>query len=73
MRRITRGQVLPGYVDAGQAAELVGVSREQMLRYCRGVGLTKIPAVKIGKSWLIRVEDLKDFERPPMGNPRHRF
>lgn len=66
-------QVLPGYVDAGQAAEYLGCSRVQVLRYLRGDGLVKLAGKRVGKSWIIAVDDLKRFERPPLGNPRHVF
>lgn len=71
MRRLSSRQVLPGYVTSEQAAELIGVSQEQVLRYFRGTGLARLPAVRIGRSWLVKLEDVRNFERPPMGNPRN--
>lgn len=57
---------IPGYLTISEAAEVIGVDGSQVRRYCID---GKLPAVKVGKSWLIKREDVKKFDRPPMGNP----
>lgn len=57
---------IKGYLTITEAADLIGVDGSQVRRYClRGI----LPAVKIGRAWLIKDCDVRRFERPPVGNP----
>jgi excisionase family DNA binding protein len=57
---------IPGYLTVEEAADLIGVDGSQVRRYCID---KKLPAVKVGKAWLIKRRDVQRFKRPPMGNP----
>jgi excisionase family DNA binding protein len=58
---------LEGYHTVTQAAEIIGRSHGNVCRYIR---MGMLPAIRIGKSWLIRDEDVRKFTPPPMGNPK---
>lgn len=51
------------------AAKEIGMTRATLWRY---VDTERIPAVKIGRDWLIRREDLETFDRNrrPPGRPK---
>lgn len=56
----------PGYLTVQEVADMIGVDGSQVRRYCID---GKLPAVKIGQQWMIKREDAKSFDRPPVGNP----
>lgn len=57
---------IPGYLTTAEAAVLIGVDVSQVCRYCQD---KKLPAIRVGRSWLIRKTDARAFERPAVGNP----
>lgn len=57
---------IPGYLTPDEAAAVIGVDSSQVCRYCRDKTL---PAKRVGRQWLIKREDAKNFERPKVGNP----
>lgn len=58
---------LPGIVTVYEAAEMLEVSHAQAARYVRGGSL---PATKIGNQWVIKEQDVKNFKKPAVGNPK---
>ena len=57
---------IPGYLTTGEVASILGVDVSQVCRY---INDDKLPAKRIGRSWLVAEKDAKTFQRPPMGNP----
>ena len=60
---------IPGYIRLEDAAEIIGVHHSQVWRYIDD-GL--LDALKIGKTYLVKTADAKNFRRPPRGNPAFR-
>lgn len=58
--------VVPGYIDLQEAASIIGVSHAQVWRY---IDDEILDALKIGRTYLVRESDAKNFVRPPRGNP----
>ena len=58
---------LPGYVTSEEAAQMLGVSKDRLYQYLRG---KRIPALQLGKSYIIRIEDVKQFQPNPTGRVR---
>lgn len=58
-----------GYVSVSEAAKLLEVDPSQVRKYCAGRGLTRLPATKFGKFWMIKLSDLETFEKASVGNP----
>lgn len=69
---MTPKEFIPGYVSATEASAYLGKSREQTLRYVRGVSQSRLIGKRIGKNWAISTESLLAFVPPPRGNPLHR-
>jgi len=57
---------IPGFLTVAEVADRLRVSHSQAARYIRD---GKLPAKKIGNTYLINETDLQSFSRPPMGNP----
>lgn len=57
---------IPGYLTTAEAATVIGVDQSQVCRY---INEEKLPAIRVGRSWLIKKQDASKFERPPVGNP----
>jgi excisionase family DNA binding protein len=57
---------IEGFVTVKEAAKIIGRDGSTICRYIRA---GKLPAVSIGKTWLIRDEDVHKFTPPEMGNP----
>ena len=60
---------VPGYCTAKEAAKAIGKSHTQVCKYVRD-GL--LPAVRVGRSFLIDEQKVRDFTPPPIGNPNLR-
>ena len=60
---------IPGYLTAAEAAKRLAVHPATITRY---VASGRLPALRIGQVLLIREESFVGFEKPAMGNPRHR-
>lgn len=55
------------FLTTNQVAALLGVSPRRVAKMCQdGV----IPAVKIGRDWMISEDDLNNFEKRGPGRPR---
>lgn len=61
---------IAGYLTVKEAASRLNVSEASVQGYIAGYGLSTLPAVRIGNNWLIKEEDLQQFERQPKGNPQ---
>jgi excisionase family DNA binding protein len=48
-----------------QASEILGVTPQRVLALIRS---GRLPAVKIGRDWLIAMQNLEKFEKRPQGN-----
>jgi excisionase family DNA binding protein len=48
-----------------QAGEILGVTPQRVLALIRN---GRLPAIKVGRDWLIAMRDLEKFERRPQGN-----
>ena len=66
---MTTNAGLTGYVTISEAAAILGVDGSQVRRYCLGDSQKTLPAIKVGKQWLIAEKDLVEFQRPRVGNP----
>jgi hypothetical protein len=66
MGHVATIETIPGYVRLERAAEIIGVSHAQVWRY---IDAQQLDALKIGKTYLVRETDAKNFQRPPRGNP----
>lgn len=53
------------YVTTQQAGEILGVTSQRVIALIRG---KRLPAVKVGRDWLIAMRDLEKFEKRPQGN-----
>ncbi|MFC1961139.1 helix-turn-helix domain-containing protein [Chloroflexota bacterium] len=60
------GAYYQDYVRTIVAAEVLEVDAATVARYIRD---GKLPAIKIGKTWLIKREDVAEFQLPKPGNP----
>ncbi len=53
------------YIDAGEAARIIGIKRSRMSQLCSS---NRFPGqVKLGHFWLIPIEAIKNFERNKPG------
>jgi excisionase family DNA binding protein len=59
--------VIPGYISTKQAASLLGVSNHRLYQYVKA---GRLPAVRIGKAFMLRVEDVERFKPNPSGRMR---
>lgn len=57
---------ITGFLTPAEAAEVIGVSYEQVTRY---VNNELLPAQRVGRQMLIPEKAVKAFKRPPKGNP----
>jgi len=53
------------YVTTQQAGEILGVTSQRVLALIRD---ERLPAIKVGRDWLIAMQDLEKFEKRPQGN-----
>lgn len=53
------------YVTTQQAGEILGVTSQRVLALIRS---GRLPAMKVGRDWLIAMQDLDKFEKRPQGN-----
>ena len=58
---------IPGYMTIQEAAPIIGVSEATVTRYCQGEMLSG--AKNLGKQWIIPARSVKNFKKPPRGNP----
>ena len=54
-------------LTTAQAAAVLGVSAHEARRLCR-VGL--LPAQRLGRDWLVREQDAREYVRGRRGQPR---
>lgn len=57
---------IPGYMTAYEVADILEVDHSQVCRYCAD---EKLPAIKVGNQWMIKENDARNFQKPPVGNP----
>jgi excisionase family DNA binding protein len=53
------------HVTTQQAGEILGVTSQRVLALIRD---GRLPAMKVGRDWLIAMRDLDKFEKRPQGN-----
>ncbi len=53
-----------------QAGEFLGVTPQRILALIRN---GRLPAMKVGRDWLIQLHDLENFEKRPQGNYKLSF
>lgn len=58
---------IPGYISTKQAAQMLGVSNHRMYQYVKA---GRLPVVHVGKSFMLRVEDVRRFKPNPSGRIR---
>ncbi len=58
---------IPGYVSTKQAAKMLGVSNHRMYQYVKE---GRLPVVQIGKAFMLRIEDVEQFQPHPSGRTR---
>ena len=58
---------IPGYISTKQGAQMLGVSNHRMYQYVKA---GRLPVVHIGKSFMLRVEDVRRFKPHPSGRIR---
>jgi len=58
---------IPGYISTKQAAHLLGVSNHRLYQYVKA---GRLPVVRIGKAFMLRVEDVERFKPNPSGRMR---
>jgi excisionase family DNA binding protein len=60
---------IPGFVTTKQAATMLGVSNHRMYQYVKAGHL---PVIRVGKAFMLRVEDVERFKPHPSGRVRTR-
>lgn len=55
-------------LGTAEAAERLGVSTNRVRQL---IATRQLPAVKIGRNFVLKVEDVEAFLRQPPGRPRH--
>jgi excisionase family DNA binding protein len=58
---------IPGYIVAEEAAQMLGVSKNRLHQYIRE---GRLAAIRVGKSYLLRAEDVAQFKANPTGRIR---
>lgn len=53
------------HLTTQQASDVLGVTAQRVLALIRE---GRLPAVKLGRDWLIARQDLENFEKRPQGN-----
>lgn len=53
------------HLTTQQASQVLGVTPQRVLALIHS---GRLPAVKLGRDWLIAVQDLQKFEKRPQGN-----
>lgn len=66
MSAMSISEGLPGFLHLSEAAEIIGVSHAQVTRY---IANNLLDAVVIGREYLVKETDVRNFQRPPRGNP----
>lgn len=58
---------IPGYVSTSEAAKMLGVSNHRMYQYVKA---NRLPVVRVGRAFMLRIEDIKRFKPNPSGRMR---
>jgi len=58
---------IPGYISTKQAARQLGVSNHRLYQYVKA---GRLPVVRIGKAFMLRIEDVESFKPKPSGRMR---
>jgi excisionase family DNA binding protein len=58
---------IPGYISTKQAARLLGVSNHRLYQYVKA---GRLPVVRVGKAFMLRIEDVEGFKPYPSGRMR---
>ncbi|GLV54395.1 hypothetical protein KDH_12420 [Dictyobacter sp. S3.2.2.5] len=58
---------IPGYVSTSEAAKMLGVSNHRMYQYVKA---NRLPVVRVGRAFMLRVEDVERFRPNPSGRMR---
>ena len=53
------------HLTTQQASEVLGVTPRRVLALIKN---KRLPAIKVGRDWLIAMQDLEKFEKRPQGN-----
>jgi excisionase family DNA binding protein len=67
MAKVRKATLPPGYVMADTAAQILGISQSRMYQY---ISEERIPSFQIGRSYMMRVEDVEQFKANPSGRTR---
>ena len=67
MKEDEDNHVMPGYVSRFEAAEIMGLSSERVYEYLRS---GRLPYKRVGRTYLIAIEDIEEFKRQPSGRVR---
>lgn len=57
---------IPGFCTVQETSDRIRKSQTSVLRYIRE---GRLPAVSVGKTWLIHEDAVHKFTPPPRGNP----
>jgi len=60
---------IPGYISTRQAAEMLGVSNHRLYQYVKA---GRLPVVRVGRAFMLRVDDVKQFKPNPSGRIRRK-
>lgn len=58
---------IPGYLSTKQAARLLGVSNHRLYQYVKA---GRLPVKRVGKAFMLRIEDVESFKPKPTGRVR---
>lgn len=67
MVKETKAFPIPGYIVAEEAAQIIGVSKNRLHQYIRE---GRLPAIRVGKSYILQTEEVKQFKAHPTGRTR---
>lgn len=56
-----------GYIESDEAANMLGVSKSRLYDYIRE---KRFPVRRVGRSYIMRIEDIERFQTNPSGRTR---
>ena len=67
MKEDNDSHIMPGYVSRFEAAEMLGLSDQRVYEYLRS---GRLPYKRVGRTYLISIDDVEEFKRHPAGRAR---